>query len=100
MTLIGDIFVQFGGKINAHNSQKLGTEFRSAFGKLSHVLQIPFGKPCWPPRDDVHRTDEATICTDIADELSGTERRHGFATENRFSFAGNEENRLIYLVTF
>jgi hypothetical protein len=45
MTLIGETFVQFGGKIGAHNLQKFGAECRSALGKLSHVLQVPFGKP-------------------------------------------------------
>ena len=48
MTLIDEALVQFGGKIGAHNLQKFGAEFRSALGKLPHVLQVPFGKPCGP----------------------------------------------------
>jgi hypothetical protein len=96
---IGDTFVQFGGKISAHNLQKFGAEFRPALGELSHVLQIPRGKPCRPARHHVHWTDEATIRTHIPDELSGTVRQDGLATENPFSFAGNEDNRLGYPVT-
>ena len=99
MTLIGEALVQFGGKIGAHNLQKFGAEFRSALGKLPHVLQVPFGKPCGSACHDVHWTDEAAIGTRIADELSGTEHYHGLATENRFSFAGNEDNRVRNLVT-
>jgi hypothetical protein len=99
MTLIGETLVQFGGKIGAHNLQKFGAEFRSALGKLSHVLQIPFCKPCGPPRHDVHWTNKATIRTRIPDKLPGTEHYHGFATENRFSFAGNEANRVRNPVT-
>ena len=99
MTLICETFVQFGGKISAHKTQKFGAEFRPALGELSHVLQIPGGKPCGPPRHHVRWTDETTVRARIPDELSGTIREDGLATENRFSFAGNEDNRLRYLVT-
>ena len=97
MSLIRETFLQLGGKINAHNRQKFGAEFRSALGKLPHVLQIPFGKPCGPPRHDVHWSDETTIRTRIPDELSGTEHPHGLATADGFSFAGNEDNRVRYV---
>jgi hypothetical protein len=99
MTLIGETFVQLGGKINAHNLQNLGAEFRPAVGKLSHVLQIPFGKPCGPPRHDIHWSDETTIRTRIPDELSGMEYPHGLATKNGFSLARNEDNSIRYLAT-
>jgi uncharacterized protein YbjT (DUF2867 family) len=36
----GDTFVQFDGRISAHNLQKFGAEFRPALGELPHVLQI------------------------------------------------------------
>ena len=91
--------MQFGGKISAHILQKFGAEFRPALGELPHLLQIPRGKPCGPPRDHVHWTDEATIRTHIPDELSGTVRQDGLATQNRFSFPGNEDNRVRYLLT-
>jgi len=99
MTLIGETLVQFGGKIGAHNLQKFGAEFRSALGKLSHVLQIPFGKPCRPPRHDVRWTDESAVRTRIPDELPGSEHYRRLATDNRFSFAGNKDNRVRNPVT-
>lgn len=52
-----------------------------------------------PRTTTFHWTDEAAVRTHILVELSGTVREGGLATENRFSFAGNEDNRFTYLVT-
>jgi hypothetical protein len=99
MTLTFETLMQFDGEIGGHDLQKLSAEFRPSLGELSHLFQIPSGKPRGSPCDHVHWTDEAAIRADISDELSGTIREGGLVTENRFSLAGNEDNRFRYVVT-
>src|ERR1700719_1287054 len=46
-----------------------------------------------PPDPSGHHQDSAIA------QLSGTVRQDGLATQNRFSFPGNEDNRVRYLLT-
>jgi hypothetical protein len=87
VTLIGDNFVQFSGKIGARNLQKFGAKFGPADGEFSHVFHIPTGESYGPARYHVRRTDEAAISTDVPDQLSGTIRQDSFATKNCFDLA-------------
>jgi hypothetical protein len=91
---------QFGSKIHAHNSEKVGAEFWSACCKLSHMPQVPSRQGSGTPRHYVRRAGQATIGAHVPDELTGSKCHSRVTAENCLEVPSYDDDGLGYVLTF
>jgi hypothetical protein len=88
----------FGGKVGAHDPQKVGAEFRSARHELSQLLEVPLRQSSATARHHIHWTGQTAVSAHVADELTGSKRHSCLVAENGLDFPTNKANCVRYLL--